>query len=90
MSERRVYLFCGVDIAVGQSASECFRGHVHQFHLVRRPHESVRYRVFSPYAGDVGGHIPQRLQLVDVDCGDDINASVEEIVDVLPSLPMYT
>src|SRR5271165_218659 len=38
------------------------------------------------HAGDLFGHVVERLQVLDVERGDDVDAGVEQLIDILPSL----
>ena len=76
----------GVDVAVGHPAPQRLRAHVHQLDLVRRTDHVVRDRLALQDAGDLPGHVVERLQVLDVDGGDDLDAGVEQGLDVLPPL----
>ncbi len=82
----RVDLACRVDVAVGHPAPQGLRAHVHQLDLVRRPDDGIRDRLALDDPGDPLHDVVERLQMLDVDVGDDVDARVEELLDVLPAL----
>ena len=75
-----------VDVAVGQAATEGLGGHVDQLDLVGGPDHPVGHRLLLGHAGDPLDHVVERLEVLEVDCRDDIDAGVEQVVDVLPAL----
>ena len=81
-----VDLVGGVDVAVGHPAAQRLRAHVDQLDLVGGPHHVVRHRLALPDPGHLLGDVVERLEVLDVDGGDDLDARVEEGLDVLPAL----
>ena len=72
--ERGVDLLGRIDVAVRHPATERERGHVDQLHLIRRPDDLVRDRLALLRAGDPLDDVVQRLQVLDVHGGDDVDA----------------
>ena len=75
-----------VDVAVGQATAQCFRAHVDELDLVGAPNERVRDGLELADPGDLLDDVVHRLEVLDVDGGDHVDAGVEERLDVLPSL----
>ena len=75
-----------IDVAVGHAPPERERRHVDQLHLVRRSHHLVRDRLALLRAGDPLDDVVQRLQVLDVHGGDDVDPGPEQLLDVLPAL----
>ena len=84
--QRRVDLVGGVDVAVGHPAPQRLGAHVDQLDLVGRPHHVIRDGLALPHPGDLLGHVVERLEVLDVDGGDHLDARVEQRLDVLPAL----
>ena len=84
--ERRVDLLRRVDVAVRHPAAQRLGGHVDQLNLVGGPDDRVGHRLPLRHAGDLLNHVVDRLQVLDVDGGDHVNAGVEQLGDVLPAL----
>ncbi len=54
----------------------------------RRVENPVGDRLPDPDASDAADHVVQALQMLDVDCGEDIDTGVEQFFDILPALGM--
>ena len=76
----------GIDVAVGQPPAQRLGGHVDQLDLVGGPHHRVGHRLVLGDPGDPLHHVVERLEMLQVDGGDDVDAGVEQLLDVLPSL----
>ena len=81
-----IHFFRRIDIAVRHSPLKSLRRHVHQLDLIRPAHHFVGHRFMLGDAGDLLDNVVDRLQMLDVDGGDDVDAGVEQIFDVLPAL----
>ena len=86
VAERGVDPFGGVDVAVRHPAPQRLGRHVDQLDLVGAAHDLVRDRLALRDAGDPLDDVVERLEVLDVDGGDDVDAGVEELLDVLPAL----
>ena len=75
-----------VDVAVGQAPPQRLGGHVLQLDLVGRADDGVRHGLALRYAGDLLDHVVDRLQVLDVDGGDDVDPGSQQLLDVLPAL----
>ncbi len=84
--ERRVHLLRLVDVAVGHPAAQRLGGHVDEFDLVGPAHHLVRDGLALRDPGDLLDDVVQRLQVLDVDRGDDVDPGVQQLLDVLPAL----
>ena len=61
---------------------------VDDHHFVGLVEHPVGHRLPHPDAGDAADHVVQRLQVLHVDGGPDVDAGVEQLLDVLPALGM--
>ena len=86
VAERGVDLLGAVDVAVRHAPAQRLGRHVDELDLVGRPDDCVGHRLALLDAGDPLDDVVQRLEVLDVDRGDDVDAGVEQLVDVLPAL----
>ena len=84
--ESGVDLLGGVYVAVRQPSPKRLGAHVDELDLVCGPHHVVRHSLALLHAGDRLDHVVERLQVLDVHSGDDVDAGCEQLVDVLPPL----
>jgi hypothetical protein len=86
VGERGVDLLGRIDVAVRHTPTDRLWRHVDEFDLVGSAYDRVgdRLALFDP--GDFLDHVVHRLEVLDVQCGDHVDAGVEELVDVLPPL----
>jgi len=75
-----------VDVAVRHPAAQCLRRHVDQLDLVGSPDHGIRNSLALRYPSDLLDHVIEGLEVLDVDRGDDVDASPEQLLDVLPAL----
>ncbi len=88
VAEGGVDPFGRVDVAVGQTAAQGLGGHVDQLDLVGGPYLAVGDRLALGDTGDLLDHVVERLEVLEVDCRNDVASGVEQLVDVLPALVM--
>ena len=86
VGERRVDLLGRVDVAVGHPPPERLRRHVDQLDLIRLAHDGVGDRLVLLDPRDLLDDVVHRLEVLHVHGGDDVDAGVEQLVDVLPAL----
>ena len=86
VAERGVDLLGGVDVAVRHAAAQRLGRHVDELDLVGRPHDVVGDRLALADAGDALDDVVDRLEVLDVDRRDHVDAGVEQLLDVLPAL----
>src|SRR5262249_38549356 len=86
VAERGVHPLGRVDVAVRHAPAERLGAHVDQLDLVGAPDDVVGNGLALVNAGNPLDDVVQTLEVLDVDGGDDVDAGVEEIVDVLPAL----
>ena len=86
VAERGVDLLGGVDVAVGHPPAQRLRCHVDQLHLVGAPGDLVGDRLLLLDPGDALDDVVERLEVLDVQRGDDVDAGVAQLLDVLPAL----
>ncbi len=84
--ERRVDLVRLVDVAVRHPPPERLWRHVDELHLVGAADDLVGDGLLLPYPGDGLHDIAQRLQVLDVDRRDDVDAGRQQLLHVLPAL----
>ena len=70
----------------GPPAPQRLRGDVDQLDLVGGAHDLVGHGLPLRHAGDLLDDVVERLEVLDVDRGDDVDAGVEQLLDVLPAL----
>ena len=75
-----------VDLAVLEPLEEFVRGKVYQLDLVRLLEDGVGHRLAHLDAGDLGDHVVEALQVLDVHRGVDVDARVQQLEHVLPPL----
>ena len=81
-----VDLVCAVDVAVGHPAAQRLGGHVDKLDLVGAAHPGVRHGFPLHHPSDLGDDVVERLEMLDVQRGDHVDACVEQLIDVLPAL----
>ena len=86
VAEGGIDAFRRVDVAVGQSPSQCFGGHVDQLELVGCPHHPVGDRLPLNDAGDPLNDVVERLEVLQVDGGDHVDTGSQQLFYVLPPL----
>jgi len=86
VGERRVDFLRRVDVAVRHPPAQRLGGHVDELYLVGGPHHGVGYGLPLRHPGDLLDDVVERLQVLDVDRGDHVDAGVEQLLDVLPAL----
>ena len=86
VGERGVDPLGRVDVAVGHAATERLRRHVDQLDLLRGSDDGVRNGLVLLDAGDPLYDIVDRLEVLHVQCRDNGDTGLEQLVDVLPPL----
>ena len=76
----------GIDVAVDHPSAERLGRDVHDLDLVGTPDDLVRDRLLLLDPADLLHHVVEGLEVLDVDRRDDVDAGVEEGIDVLPAL----
>ena len=84
--ERLLDLLRAVDLAGPQPAAQLLDGHVDVDDLVGAIEERVRHRLADAHAGRLGDRVVERLQVLDVHGGHDVDAGLEEVEHVLVAL----
>jgi len=86
VSERSLDAVRRVHVAVHHPTAERLRGHVDKLDLVGAARDLVRQHLVLLNAGDLPRNVPKRLQVLDVQGRDDVDAGVEQFINVLPPL----
>ena len=86
VAQRGVDPFRRVDVPVRHPPAQRLRGHVDQFDLFGGPDHLVGDGLGLFDAGDRGDHVVEGFQVLDVHRGDHVDAGVEQLIDVLPTL----
>ena len=86
VGERRVDPVRGVDVAAREPVPQRKRSKVDQLELVGAAHDLIRYSLALLDPGDLLNDIAERLEVLDVEGGDDVDARVQQFLDVLPAL----
>ena len=77
-----------VDLALGQALEQLVGGQVDEPDLGRLLEHAIGHRLSHDDAGDLGDHVVQALDVLDVERRVDVDARVEQLLHVLPSLGM--
>ena len=75
-----------VHVPVRHPPSQSLGRHVDQLDLVGRPYHRVRHPFPLRHPGDLLDDVVERLEVLDVDGRDDVDAGREQLLDVLPAL----
>ena len=86
VAQRRVDPLRRVDVAVGHPSAQGLRRHVDQLELIGAAHDVVGHRLALHGPGDLRDDVVQRFEVLDVQRRDDVDAGIEQLLDVLPAL----
>ena len=75
-----------VDLALVQALEQLVDGQVDDAHLVRLVEDRVGHRLADDDAGDLRDHVVEALEVLHVERREDVDARVEQLLDVLPAL----
>ena len=75
-------------VAVHDPAAQCLGGHVDQLHLVGAADDVVGHDVGGAFADDALDDVLERLQRLDADGGEHVDAVGEQLLDVLVAGPV--
>ena len=75
-----------VDLALVQALEELVDRQIDDAHLVRLVEHRVGHRLAHDDAGDLRDDVVQALEVLDVERREDVDARVEQLLDVLPAL----
>lgn len=75
-----------VDVAVHHTAAQHLGRQIDQLDLIGATRHLVGQRLALPDPGDLPDHVIEGFQVLDVERGDNVDADVEELLDVLPPL----
>ena len=84
--ERGVDLLGLVDVAVGHAPPQGLRRHVDQLDLVGSAYDVVGQCLALLHSGDPLHDVVHRLEMLDVDRRDHVDARVDQLLDVFPAL----
>ena len=84
--QRPLGLRRNVDLAGFEPFDQLLRREVDQLDLVGLLEHGVGQRLADDDAGDLGDHVVEALDVLDVERRPDVDAGVEQLVDVLPAL----
>ena len=86
VAKRRVDLLGRIDVAVRHTAPQRLGIHVDELDLVGGAYGAVGDGLTLADAGDLFDDVVERLEMLDVDGGDDVDPCVEDLPHVLPAL----
>ena len=75
-----------VDLSLGQALQQLLGREVDELHLVGGVEEAVGHRLAHLDPGDAMDEVVEALDVLDVERGVDVDARLQELVDVLPPL----
>ena len=87
-STRRADLLRHVDLAGVQTREQIVGRQVDQLDLVGLVEDAIRQRLALLDAGDLRDEVVQALEVLDVQRRPDVDAGIEQLLDVLPALRM--
>ena len=88
MFERTLGLFGDVDLAFLQSLNQVVRGKIDQLDGVGTVEHAVGHGFAHPHMRDLGDHVVEALDVLDVDGGVDVDAAREQLLCVEIALGM--
>ncbi len=88
VAERGVDALGRIHVSMGQPPAQRLGSHVDQFYLVGAPDHRVRHRLLLCDAGDLLHDVVERFQMLEVDGRYDVDAGIEDLLDVLPAFGM--
>ena len=88
MLQRALGLLGDVDLAFLQPLDQVVRREVDQFDRVGAVEHRIRHGLAHPHMGDLGDHVVEALDVLDVDRGIDVDAVRQQFLDVEIALGM--
>jgi hypothetical protein len=88
MLQRTLGLFGNVDLALLQPLDQVVRRQIDQFDGISAVEHRIRHRLAHPHMRDLGDHVVEAFDMLDVDRGIDIDAVGEQLLDVEIALGM--
>lgn len=85
VAQRGIDVLRRVDVAVRETPLQRLRGDVDELDLVGAPYDVVGHGLALHHAGDLLDDVVEGLEVLDVDRGQDVDARVEQFLDVLPA-----
>ena len=77
-----------IDFTFFQPLTQIVRGQVHQHHVVGGIEKRIGHGFPYLNSGDAADHIIQTFQMLNVDGSENINASFQQLLNVLPAFRM--
>ena len=84
--ERGLDVLAGVDLPGAQAGDQRLGGEVDEDDLVGGAEDRVGHRLPHPHPGQLGDLVVERLEVLDVDGGEDVDPGREHVGDVLVAL----
>ncbi len=88
MLQRPLGLFRDIDLSFLQALDQVVRRDVDQFHGIGAIEDGVRHRLADAHAGDLRDDVVQALEVLDVDGGVDVDALLQQLLDIEIALRM--
>ncbi len=88
MLKRALGLFGDVDLALLQPLNQVVRRQIDQFDGVGAVEHRIRHGLAHPHMGDLGDHVVEALDVLDIDRGVDVDAVGQQFLDVEIALRM--
>ena len=77
-----------IDLAVLQPLQQVFRRQVHQLDIVGAVENGIGHRLAHPHMGDLGHHIVQAFDVLDIEGGIDVDPRRQQLFDIQIALGM--
>ena len=88
MFERALGLFGDIDLALLEPGNQVVRRQIDQFDGIGAVEYRVRHGLAHPDMGDLGDHVVEALDMLDIDRGVDVDAVGQQFLDVEIALRM--
>ncbi len=75
-----------IDLAFGQPFQKLIGRKIHKHEFVGVVEHGVGHRLAHPDLGDLLNYVVQAFEMLNVQCGPDIDTGGEQLVDILPAL----
>src|SRR5438270_10040163 len=82
MAYRALGLLRHIDLTLAQTLDQIFGREIDDLDIVGLVEDAVGHRLAHPYPGDLGNDVVQALDMLDVERGEDVNPSGDDLLDI--------